>query len=289
MPVLDKPKPTKGSQSGSHQLSTSIPKSFYSKNKHVTGWKKSEDALARPSTFTDHKKQIEVNSKNVFGQPRLRASLRDLRSPRKTYKSTIEDDLKKLIIMDCPGSEQDWDGSQRKPLQRTFSDESICSGRRDPSYASAQLFDPPLPSDFLFTSTLPSRRQHQPQVVASLPEKKSNISASELSLTEVRDKTPLRRPDPGMMPLPDTASGLEWSSLVNAAKAYEGNMAEAFLLHQIQSLFVFVLQEKQDKVILLTEVSNLRENNQRLQKESVSANEQLKKFSHIYTSSMERK
>ncbi|MGH0175220.1 UNVERIFIED_CONTAM: hypothetical protein FKN15_073468 [Acipenser sinensis] len=66
-------------------------------------------------------------------------------------------------------------------------------------------------------------------------------------------------------------------------------MAEAFLLHQIQSLFVFVLQEKQDKVILLTEVSNLRENNQRLQKESVSANEQLKKFSHIYTSSMERK
>ncbi|KAG7249186.1 hypothetical protein CRUP_021397 [Coryphaenoides rupestris] len=43
-----------------------------------------------------------MNSKNVFGQPRLRASLRDLRSPRRTYKSTIEDDLKKLIIMDNP-------------------------------------------------------------------------------------------------------------------------------------------------------------------------------------------
>lgn len=41
-----------------------------------------------------------MSTKNVFGQPRLRASLRDLRSPRKTYKSTIEDDLKKLIIMD---------------------------------------------------------------------------------------------------------------------------------------------------------------------------------------------
>lgn len=49
------------------------------------------------------------------------------------------------------------------------------------------------------------------------------ISASELSLTEVRDKVPpLRRLDPGLMPLPDTACGLEWSSLVNAAKAYEG-------------------------------------------------------------------
>lgn len=51
------------------------------------------------------------------------------------------------------------------------------------------------------------------------------LSASELSLTEVRDKVPpVRRLDPGLMPLPDTASGLEWSSLVNAAKAYEGEI-----------------------------------------------------------------
>lgn len=47
------------------------------------------------------------------------------------------------------------------------------------------------------------------------------ISASELSLVDTRDK-PVRRLDPGLMPLPDTAAGLEWSSLVNAAKAYEG-------------------------------------------------------------------
>lgn len=47
-------------------------------------------------------RQVDMNSKNVFGQPRLRASLRDLRSPRRTHKSTIEDDLKKLIIMDNP-------------------------------------------------------------------------------------------------------------------------------------------------------------------------------------------
>ena len=49
------------------------------------------------------------------------------------------------------------------------------------------------------------------------------LSASELSLTEVKDRLPpLRRLDPGLMPLPDTACGLEWSSLVSAAKAYEG-------------------------------------------------------------------
>lgn len=55
---------------------------------------------------------------------------------------------------------------------------------------------------------------------------KATISASELSLSDVRDK-PTRRLDPGLMPLPDTAAGLEWSSLVNAAKAYEGRSALA--------------------------------------------------------------
>lgn len=56
---------------------------------------------------------MDTNAKNVFGQPRLRASLRDLRSPRKNYKSTIEDDLKKLIIMDNLGPEQDRDTGVR--------------------------------------------------------------------------------------------------------------------------------------------------------------------------------
>lgn len=56
---------------------------------------------------------MDANTKNVFGQPRLRASLRDLRSPRKNYKSTIEDDLKKLIIMDNLGPEQERDTGVR--------------------------------------------------------------------------------------------------------------------------------------------------------------------------------
>ncbi|XP_072823260.1 signal-induced proliferation-associated 1-like protein 3 isoform X4 [Vicugna pacos] len=185
-------------------------------------------------------RQVDSNTKNVFGQPRLRASLRDLRSPRKNYKSTIEDDLKKLIIMDnlAPEQERDAGQSPQKSLQRTLSDESLCSGRREPSFASPASLEPGLPSDVLFTSTcafpsstLPARRQHQhplppggpgaiPATGNGFPEKKSTISASELSLADGRDR-PLRRLDPGMMPLPDTAAGLEWSSLVNAAKAYE--------------------------------------------------------------------
>lgn len=59
---------------------------------------------------------MDTSTKNVFGQPRLRASLRDLRSPRKNYKSTIEDDLKKLIIMDNLAPEQEREvGCMRLP------------------------------------------------------------------------------------------------------------------------------------------------------------------------------
>ncbi|KAM7004072.1 LOW QUALITY PROTEIN: signal-induced proliferation-associated 1-like protein 3 [Passerculus sandwichensis] len=70
----------------------------------------------------EHRMQV-----NVFGQPRLRASLRDLRSPRRVPKSSIEDDLKRLILMDnsCPEPEPG------PPLQRTLSDESLCGGRSE--------------------------------------------------------------------------------------------------------------------------------------------------------------
>uniref|UniRef100_A0A8B9NKS5 Signal-induced proliferation-associated 1-like protein C-terminal domain-containing protein n=1 Tax=Accipiter nisus TaxID=211598 RepID=A0A8B9NKS5_9AVES len=205
------------------QLSASVPKSFFSKqtvrNKHAAGWKRADDP-------PDPKKQVDANTKNVFGQPRLRASLRDLRSPRKSYKSTIEDDLKKLIIMDSTVLEPERAGSPQKGLQRTLSDESLCSGWRDVGYAAVTPAAASSDTNVLFTSaypssTLPSRRQPPPAASGSLPEKKATISASKLSLAEMQDRPPLCRINPGMMPLPDTATGLEWSSLVNAAKAYE--------------------------------------------------------------------
>lgn len=173
-----------------------------------------------------------------------------------------------------------------------------------------------------------------------MPSKKVPLSASELSLTEVRDKVPpLRRLDPGLMPLPDTACGLEWSSLVNAAKAYEVQRAVSLfslseshaggnelrpvispvhfhtpqtprttptfsseevpndLSGRLYHLEVMLKQlnndlekEKQDKATLLAEMANLRQNNQRLQEESHSASEQLRKFSKLLSSTIpERK
>nr|XP_014348558.1 PREDICTED: signal-induced proliferation-associated 1-like protein 3 [Latimeria chalumnae] len=343
-PGLENPRTSQMTPSSSFQLSTSAPKSFYSsqpvRNKNPTGWKKPEETPTRPATFTDTKKQIDLSSKNVFGQPRLRASLRDLRSPRKNYKSTIEDDLKKLIIMDNPMTEQEKEMSQspRKTLKRTQSDESICSGRRDASYANTATFEQSLHNDVLFTtaypsSTLPGRRPYQQQG--------ANICVSELSLMDAREKAPLRHIDPGMMPLPDTASGLEWSSLVNAAKAYEVQRAVSlFSLNEstlisdnqpacspvqpsqtdleklptprttptlsedppsdltgkvyqleamLKQLHDDLQKEKQDKVALQVEVASLRENNQRLQEESHSATEQLKKFAEIFSSAVEKK
>uniref|UniRef100_A0A665UH67 Signal-induced proliferation-associated 1 like 3 n=1 Tax=Echeneis naucrates TaxID=173247 RepID=A0A665UH67_ECHNA len=237
-------------------------------------------------------RQVDTNSKNVFGQPRLRASLRDLRSPRRTYKSTIEDDLKKLIIMDNPLL-----CLSLFSLLVVISSHCCCDCNG--------LFNCP---------TVP-------------------LSASELSLTEVRDKVPpLRRLEPGLMPLPDTACGLEWSSLVNAAKAYEAQRAVSLfsltepqvgapdvrpvispvqfhtpqtprttptfsgdevpndLSGRLYHLEVMLKQlnndlerEKQDKVVLLAEMANLREDNQRLQEESQTASEQLRKFSVFIT------
>ncbi|KAK6297013.1 hypothetical protein J4Q44_G00331550 [Coregonus suidteri] len=327
-------------------LSSSAPKALYSKSR-LGPWQPDDNAPSPSNTPTTYssdsnssKKQVDVNSKNVFGQPRLRASLRDLRSPRRSHKSTVEDDLKKLIIMDNPGEMPQRDMSPRHTLQRTFSDESLCSGRRDASYAnSAPLFDQGTPSDLLFTCTLPTRRHAHS--ANHMPNKKVPMSASELSLTEVRDKVPpLRRLDPGLMPLPDTACGLKWASLVNAAKAYEGELQRAVSLFSLTepqvgvpdmrpiispiqfqtpqtprttptfsgdevpcdlsgrlfSLEVMLKQlntdlekEKEDKVHLLAEMANLRQNNQRLQEESHSASEQLRKFSLLFTDPPQRK
>lgn len=44
--------------------------------------------------------QVDMISKNVFGQPRMTASLRAACSPRAARKSTVLEDLKKLIVMD---------------------------------------------------------------------------------------------------------------------------------------------------------------------------------------------
>ncbi|XP_054651018.1 signal-induced proliferation-associated 1-like protein 3 [Dunckerocampus dactyliophorus] len=341
-PTAEKARPVRASmttptsaQLSSTPLSSSAPKAFHGKSRQ-TAWQPEDISPSSSNANTmsssdsgNSKTQVDMNSKNVFGQPRLRASLRDLRSPRRNYKSTIEDDLKKLIIMDNPGEAPQRDPSPRRTLQRTFSDESLCSGRRDASFANSEHQSAPI--DMLFTCTLPTRKHSASSNHTEA--KKVPLSASELSLTEARDKVPpLRRLDPGLMPLPDTACGLEWSSLVNVAKVYEAQRAVSLfsltetqgsgvdmrpvvspvqfptpktprttptfstdevsgdlsgrLYHlevMLKQLSTDLDREKQDKVVLLAEMANLRENNQRLQEESVTASEQLRKFNRLFS------
>lgn len=52
--------------------------------------------------------------------------------------------------------------------------------------------------------------------------------------------------------------------------------------HACSSLSL-IYQEKQDKVVLLAEMADLRENNQRLQEESLTTTEQLRKFSRLFS------
>lgn len=56
----ESPRPSQLAQPSAFQLSTSVPKSFFSKqpvrNKHPTGWKRTDEPPPRQLPFTDPKK-----------------------------------------------------------------------------------------------------------------------------------------------------------------------------------------------------------------------------------------
>uniref|UniRef100_A0A673CGB3 Signal-induced proliferation-associated 1 like 2 n=1 Tax=Sphaeramia orbicularis TaxID=375764 RepID=A0A673CGB3_9TELE len=97
--------------------------------------------------------------------------------------------------------------------------------------------------------------------------------------------------DPGLMPLPDTASGLDWSHLVDAARAFEGNGPGKVnqlevILRQLQH---DLRKEKEDKAMLQEEVQHLRQDNMRLQEESQTAAAQLRKFTEWFFHTIDKK
>uniref|UniRef100_A0A8C7YX07 Signal induced proliferation associated 1 like 2 n=1 Tax=Oryzias sinensis TaxID=183150 RepID=A0A8C7YX07_9TELE len=103
--------------------------------------------------------------------------------------------------------------------------------------------------------------------------------------------------DPGLMPLPDTASGLDWSHLVDAARAFEGNHSSpSTLTGKVNQLEVILRQlqndlrkEKEDKAMLQEEVQHLRQDNMRLQEESQTAAAQLRKFTEWFFHTIDKK
>ncbi|KAG9481408.1 hypothetical protein GDO78_010572 [Eleutherodactylus coqui] len=172
---------------------------------------------------------------------RLRASIRDLQASPKRV-STVQDELKKFIDMEEPptGSEKplkssfSTTSSSKRSLHRTLSDESIYSSQREMVFinARASLLDQALPNDVLFSSTYPSLNKslqmRRPSYTMGMKSIHGEFSASDTSLTDIHDQRRQAMPDPGLMPLPDGASDIEWSTLVDAAKAFEDQRASFF-------------------------------------------------------------
>ncbi|KAM4692839.1 signal-induced proliferation-associated 1-like protein 2 isoform 2-T2 [Discoglossus pictus] len=216
------------SHASGQQTSGSASKSFQRQgpvSKYVIGWKKSEDSPPP--------EECEIaECQGLYGEGAMSASnpLQDSVMDTETESQHVlsKQDFMKMMMPDSPIGEEGrrkfsifGSLSPRRSLCRTLSDESICSNRRGSSYASSRssILDQALPNDILFSttppyhSTLPARTHLAP----GMGNLRNDCWFSDGSLS---DKSKFN--DPGLMPLPDTATGLNWSHLVDAARAFEG-------------------------------------------------------------------
>ncbi|KAL1253035.1 hypothetical protein QQF64_017728 [Cirrhinus molitorella] len=274
-----------------------------------------ENGDVRNTEHNQVKSQVDENSKNVFGQPRVIASLRAACSPRPVRKSTVVEDLKKLIVMD--DTEDSAQGDSSSPEQY---EAGLCSSlHMSGSSASPSLFSQAHRSNPESPPLTPIHLHLQ----AYQTECGGLAEQAESDLWD-RDQ----HPDPELMPLPSAACDLDWNSLVQAAQEYETQRMATLLsemspgssrpdtpshgtykIHQssaccsgvdidsdtfidfpdqlshlegmLRRLSTDLLKEKRDKVALLAEVLKLRVSNQHLREESVCAVAQLHKISKI--------
>ncbi|XP_061552312.1 signal-induced proliferation-associated 1-like protein 1 isoform X1 [Phycodurus eques] len=205
------------------------PKTFYPRqgatSKFLIGWKK-PGGTVNSIDFGSTRKRHQSDGLLV-SQPQLRANLRGSQSPqRHTAKSSLEEDLKKLIMLDSPppttSEEKPFPAPTptRRSLQRTLSDESIYSGQR--GSISSDKRD--TPSDLLFSCSTVPRSPTARNAASRRTSHKSlgNLSAPESTELE-RERAKQQVQDPALMPLPNTRTDgpLDWAHLVDAAKAFE--------------------------------------------------------------------
>ncbi|KAF3701310.1 Signal-induced proliferation-associated 1-like protein 1 [Channa argus] len=205
-------------------------KSFYPRqgatSKYLIGWRK-PGGTVNSVDFGSTRKRHQSDGL-LGGQPQLRANLRGSQSPqRHTAKSSLEEDLKKLITLDSPPPTTAEEKPlfpgplpSRRSLQRTLSDESIYSGQRELSSNGQR----DTPTDLLFScSTIPRSptARHGPSRRAS-HKSLGDLSAPESSELELERKRQQLQ-EPVLMPLPDSGTDgpLDWADLVDAAKAFE--------------------------------------------------------------------
>ncbi|KAL6478023.1 hypothetical protein MHYP_G00138580 [Metynnis hypsauchen] len=219
------------------------PKSFYPRqgatSKYLIGWKKPGSTI-NSVDFGNSRKRHQSDG-HFGGQPQLRATMRVTQSPQHAPKSTVEEDLKKLITLDsppptCSKAKPLFSASTPYPrsLQRTFSDESIFSVQREPMSG--------IQSDSLFgRSTMPRSPTSRSAPLRQNSYTQGAKSLGDLTSTDssVFEQEPRRQPlqEPPLIPLPDASadSGLDWSDLVDAAKAFEVQRATFLAAKDVRS------------------------------------------------------
>ncbi|XP_034407643.1 signal-induced proliferation-associated 1-like protein 2 isoform X3 [Cyclopterus lumpus] len=185
-----------------------------------------EGSIGDLSEVSSHSRQLYAQEAAI----QLQATEQDGKSLQRLSK---EEYLKMMLPNSPPG--EDGSGkvsavgssSPRRSLYRTLSDESVCSNRKGSSYASSHssILDQAMPNDILFSTTPPYHSTLPPRII-------HNQGASNLrnefwfSDGSLADRSKFS--DPGLMPLPDTASGLDWSHLVDAARAFEDQRVASF-------------------------------------------------------------
>ncbi|CAI5770544.1 signal-induced proliferation-associated 1 2 isoform X4 [Podarcis lilfordi] len=234
------------SQNCSQQISGPIAKCYPRQgaiSKYVIGWKKSEGS---PTPEESEASECQEMYSDVEGlsSSQLQASIRNTVSESQRVLS--KEEFLKLMMPDNISVEEGrrkfsfyGNLSPRKTLYRTLSDESICSNRRGSSYASSRssMLDQALPNDILFSTTPPYHSTLPPRtsLTTGTGHLRHEFWFSDGSLS---DKS--RFNDPGLMPLPDTATGLDWSHLVDAAQAFEDQRVASFCtlndMQHVQSL-----------------------------------------------------
>uniref|UniRef100_A0A8C9KI48 Signal induced proliferation associated 1 like 2 n=1 Tax=Panthera tigris altaica TaxID=74533 RepID=A0A8C9KI48_PANTA len=217
------------SHSSAQQVPGSASKPYHRQgavSKYVIGWKKSEGSPPP--------EEPEVTEcQGLYGEMEILSTATQHQTVvgdavAETQHVLSKEDFLKLMLPDSPLVEEGrrkfsfyGNLSPRRSLYRTLSDESICSNRRGSSFGSSRssILDQALPNDILFSTTPPYHSTLPPRThpAPSLGSLRNEFWFSDGSLS---DKS--KCADPGLMPLPDTATGLDWSHLVDAARAFEG-------------------------------------------------------------------
>ncbi|XP_077586332.1 signal-induced proliferation-associated 1-like protein 2 isoform X2 [Stigmatopora nigra] len=178
-------------------------------------------------------KMLSERARQLYAQEaacRLQAAERDGKSLERLSK----DEYLKMMLPSSPTGEGRGQKltvmaslSPRHSLYRTLSDESVCSNRKGSSYASSHssMLDQAMPNDILFSTTPPYHCTLPPRMIHNQPQ--SNLR-NEFWFSDgfLADRSKFS--DPGLMPLPDSATGLDWSHLVDAARAFDDQRVASF-------------------------------------------------------------